>query len=231
MSGTLKNISGLTFGRLTVIEEAGRDHKGEALWVCVCVCGATAIVRGNNLRSGKTRSCGCYQKDRVKETKTTHNMSSTRLYRVWRGMLDRCTNKKNKSFINYGARGISVCQQWRDPVVFMLWALKNGYSLGLEIDRKNNTGNYEPSNCRFITKLENLKNTSLIWSSNSSGFRGVSWLHRNKRFIASARMNGKTVYVGTSKSAKDAAIMRDRFVVENGLDLPLNFRRLFGETE
>lgn len=158
------DITGYRFGRLTVIERADNDKQGNAQWLCRCDCGNKKIVRGKALRKGRTSSCGCLlaqsSSQRMTKMLTKHGYSGSKLYRVYYGMLRRCDNPKEKEYHNYGGRGITVCQEWRENVErFIEWALVNGYRNGLQIDRKDNDGNYEPSNCRFITTIDNCQNT------------------------------------------------------------------------
>lgn len=151
------------FGRLTpveIIKEKGKNSK----YRCVCDCGNEIITWYNNLYLGKTVSCGCWNDEqrRRKENKShniKHGMANTRIYREWCAMRNRCTNKSNISYINYGGRGISVCDEWlNDFVNFYNWAMANGYKDDLTIDRIDVNGNYEPSNCRFISNKEQQMN-------------------------------------------------------------------------
>lgn len=151
------DLTGRRFGRLTVIGRAGSDKQGQAMWLCRCDCGTEKVVRGANLRHGRTRSCGCLeQENRVHGyMKRTHGMSKTRLYKVWRGMKARCYDKKHPYFKDYGGRGISVCSEWKDDVhSFAIWAKSNGYDENAPkgectLDRIDPNGNYCPENCRF----------------------------------------------------------------------------------
>lgn len=149
---------GTTVGRLVVLEAAGRDRKRNLLWLCECSCGAITVVAGWRLRKQEPRSCGCLQRETVSRLNTSHGMSKGRLYNIWANMLARCNNDRTPHFNDYGGRGISVCQEWRDFLPFASWALSNGYSDLLSIDRINNNGNYEPSNCRWATNLEQSRN-------------------------------------------------------------------------
>ncbi len=151
------DITGQTFGRLTVIEHAGsRDKK--ALWRCRCSCGQEAIVVGILLRNGHTKSCGCWRSDNWFIQKQTHGESHTRLYRIWSGMRNRCANANNHAFSRYGARGICVCAEWHQFEHFRDWAMANGYADDLTIDRINNDGHYEPGNCRWATHAQQVRN-------------------------------------------------------------------------
>lgn len=152
------DMTGKKYGKLTVIEKDGGDTAG-ARWKCVCDCGNVITVRGTNLRRGLTTSCGCHQKNVVKMENTTHGQYTSRLHRIWSAMKQRCYNPRNKAYINYGGRGISVCDDWiHDFSAFSEWALSNGYNDTLTIDRINNDGNYEPDNCRWQTRAQQNKN-------------------------------------------------------------------------
>lgn len=151
-------IGGKKFGRLTVLRYDSTKEK-RAYWQCRCDCGNRIITAGKTLRSGATQSCGCLQKERTSKARMTHGLSGTRLYRIWGVMKSRAANKNFDRFRYYGARGISVCEEWKNSFeVFRDWSLKNGYENHLTIDRINNDGNYEPSNCRWATISTQMKN-------------------------------------------------------------------------
>ena len=155
------DMTGRLIGRLLVIEECGRDSRGEALWRCRCECGNEVIVLGSNLRSEHTTSCGCYQRERASEVRTTHGMCKTRLYSVWmdmlvRGGVHKGASEKDKH--NYQDRGITVCDEWLVFENFRDWALSHGYKEGLQIDRVDNDKGYCPENCRWVTPKENANN-------------------------------------------------------------------------
>lgn len=154
-----KDLTGIKFGRLTVVSLAGRDSGGRAQWRCVCDCGSEGVYDGYNLKSGKIKSCGCLRKEVTAAVHRDHGGSRSILYGVWNSMKNRCLNPNVKAYKNYGARGIDVCQKWRDDFsAFRDWALASGYSKGLSLDRIDNDAGYCPSNCRWVTPKEQSRN-------------------------------------------------------------------------
>lgn len=158
----LIDITGQQFGRLTVIKREGCRGKAP-LWECRCKCGNTHYVTGGNLKNGGTQSCGCIHKEIAeisrKKKNTEKYKTRTRLYATYNTMMQRCYNEKTKSYNAYGGRGIKICDGWRNNFqTFYEWAIKHGYEKGLELDRKDNNGDYKPNNCHYITKQENAWN-------------------------------------------------------------------------
>jgi hypothetical protein len=145
-------MTGRTFDRLTVEREAGRDNFGRVKWACRCVCGNKCTVCGFNLRSRHTTSCGCAVADAI----TTHGLHGTPAYKVWEGMIARCTNPSHRNWPDYGGRGISVCAQWRTFEGF--YRDVGPRPAGLSIDRIDNDGNYEPGNVRWATLEQQIMN-------------------------------------------------------------------------
>jgi len=119
-----------------------------------CECGKTFKRSFASIKAGNTQSCGCYRKKHPSGFK--HGLINTRLYSIWREIKRRCYNKNEEAYVNYGARGITVCDKWKDDFKsFYDWAILNEYSDDLQIDRRENDGNYEPTNCRFVKNYVN----------------------------------------------------------------------------
>lgn len=159
----VNDLTGRRFGRLTVVERAGSNARGRATWLCLCDCGRTLVVAGTDLLQRQT-SCGCQRSEFLSafnvETKTTHGMRHTRLYKEWLSMKNRCYCENWEDYGNYGGRGIEVCSEWRNGFeAFRDWALANGYRDDLTLDRVNVNGNYGPSNCRWATRKQQANNT------------------------------------------------------------------------
>ena len=155
--GAFIDLTGIQFGRFTVLKRVENNKYNKPQWLCECNCinKTQKIICGNSLRSGLTQSCGCLNKEIVSQIHLKHNLSNHKLYKVYHGMKQRCCNSKNQYYYNYGGRGINICDEWSNEdngfINFYNWALKNGYDEKLEIDRINNDGNYEPTNCRWVT--------------------------------------------------------------------------------
>ena len=155
----LIDLTNKVFGRLKVIKRAEYNIGKHPAWECICECGNDVIVRGDHLRNELIRSCGCLEKEnRMKGANYKHGGRNTRLYSIWSGMLKRCNNKNCHAYQNYGGRGIKVCDEWLDYVNFRDWAIQNNYSDLLSIDRINNDGNYESSNCRWANAKQQANN-------------------------------------------------------------------------
>ena len=156
------SIIGKRFGRLVVISELKeRTKQGKVKFKCICDCGNEIEAIGSKLKNGWTKSCSCLQKEKVKEihsSNKTHGLSRTSIYSTYYGMISRCYNESNDSYIYYGGRGIKVCDRWLESFENFLADMGEKPSKDHSIDRINVNGNYEASNCKWATKIEQENN-------------------------------------------------------------------------
>lgn len=141
------DLTGMRCGRLTVLKECDARKNKSVVWLCQCDCGNQVFVSAKHLTTQAVKSCGCLKH----EQPTKHGLSQSRLYRIYHGMIERCYYQKHIGYDNYGARGVWVCEEWKnDFSSFANWALENGYSDELSLDRINCDGGYCPQNCRWV---------------------------------------------------------------------------------
>ena len=155
---SFKNLTGQRFGRLTVVEYAGNAGKNQQ-WKCECDCGSVLTARGPRLKSGRTKSCGCLQRDGARSLMRTHGMRYTPEYAIWRGIKKRCHNPLAADFSRYGGRGVTVCQEWQSSFAAFFAHVGSRPSPSHQIDRIDNERGYEPGNVRWATPSENQRNT------------------------------------------------------------------------
>lgn len=201
----LNDLTGLKFGKLTVIKRMPNNQNNKAVWLCKCECGKEAVIIGSRLYTGKTKSCGCLTVEKTIERSTKHGQGHSHLYGTRMNMIDRCTNPRNKSFNYYGGRGIKVCPEWLNKETgvqaFTDWAMANGYQDGLTLDRIDTNGDYSPDNCRWVTMA--VQCTNRRPKPNRTGFPGVVLLP-NGRYQAVITVKGKRKSIGVYETAEEA---------------------------
>lgn len=168
----LVDLSGQKYNKLLIVERRGSDQLGHTLWLCKCDCGNYKICRGDKVKTGGIKSCGCNNRQ------SSHGLCNHRLYTIFSRMKDRCYNKNASNYKYYGARGIKICDDWlTDFIRFYAWSMENGYKGNLTIDRIDVNGNYEPDNCRWVTHLEQQHNktNSVILDYNGKSLCISEW--------------------------------------------------------
>lgn len=189
-----------------------------------CFCGKEFKTQMQDVKSEKTKSCGCIKKSMIvsrNKKNITHSLSSHRLYSTWKKMINRCNNPKNKDYKYYGGRGITVCNRWLNIENF-IEDMYQSHQEGLSLDRINVNGNYEKDNCRWATKEIQARNTRRIMITNKSGYRGVSFIKSRNKWGAKITIRTKKILLGTFKTALEAAKAYDKYIIENNLEHTLN---------
>jgi hypothetical protein len=157
MNRQVNNLSGQRFGRL-VVASFGGAVSGNSKWICVCDCGSISVPFATTLKSGKTTSCGCFRRENLSVIKRKHGASLRDEYNTWKCMISRCTNPSIQGYADYGGRGISVCKRWIDSIENFIADIGERPSKSHSLDRIDVDGNYEPSNCRWATAIQQQNN-------------------------------------------------------------------------
>jgi hypothetical protein len=190
-----------------------KEKRRYGLYKCpLCMSDFKTIT--SSVKSGQTKSCGCNKNKK-------HGLYHHPLFKKWKNMIHRTTSKKHDSYVNYTLRGITVCDRWLDVANF-IEDMYPTYRDGLSLDRIDNNGNYEPSNCRWTTFEVQSRNQRILSSANSSGYRGVFFDNRSKKWIAKIQISRKQKHIGVFSNVLDGAKAYDRYVIENNLEHTIN---------
>ena len=201
-----QKLIGQRFGRWTIIKRVENNKYNQIRYLCQCDCGNIRVVYLGQLKSGRSKSCGCLSTELKRKRANIHSKSNTRIYHIFKSMKVRCLNPNYKAYKYYGARGIRVCDEWLDKengfMNFYNWAMENGYRDDLTIDRIDNNGNYEPSNCRWVTmeiQANNIRTNIIIKYNNEE--------HTLSEWSKILKLNYKTIF----KRYSDGFCLEDVF--------------------
>lgn len=203
-------------------KEGSRQKRRYGLYVCP-ICNKEFKGLTSSIKNKKVHSCGCLRNKMLIERNTTHCLRKHRLYGIWNGIIQRCTNEKSSNYLSYGFRGITVCESWLNIENF-IEDMNDTFQEGLSIDRIDNNLGYSKENCRWATKSTQTRNTRKICSKNTSGYRGVDYLVKNKKFRARITINYKEVHLGCFDTSIEAAYAYDKYVIDNNLEHTMNFK-------
>jgi len=192
--------------------DASRQRCHYALYECP-LCGRILRDRVSRVKSTNKQNCGCKELTERAKNMTTHGLAYDTIYNVYKAMMSRCYNEKNTAYNRYGGRGITVCEEWKNDIMsFYNWAKSNGHENGLEIDRENNDGNYEPSNCRWVTPSVNSQNRRMR-SDNTIGYKGVK--RNGKKWQAHITINKTHINLGSYITKEEAALAYNKYAIEH----------------
>lgn len=185
---------------------------GYGLYECQ-YCGNSWEVITAHINTGHTKSCGCF----ITKLNITHGMSQNKFYQTWYGMLQRCNNLESTNYKYYGDRGIIVCEEWLDVANFVAWCeLTNPNIEGYSLDRIDNDKGYSPENCTWSDKTTQAINQRIM-KNNKSGYVGVIWNKRGRKWCANIRINKILKQIGSFKTLEEAVQARDNYIIENNL--------------
>ena len=174
-------------------------------------CGKEFEAMTAHIKSGNTRSCGCQKGG------NTHGLSHNQFYQTWYDMKYRCYNTKRRDYKHYGARGITVCEEWLDVANFVAWAEKTHPNTeGMSLDRIDNDKGYSPENCRWADRTTQSINQRK-YKSNTSGFVGVNWSKSKSIWVVNIKHHKISKYVGGFKTKEEAVLARDQYIIKNKL--------------
>lgn len=213
---------------LILLEDLGMHYPNETsnkkvrYGIYKCYCGNEFKTRIQSVKQNKTKSCGCLHKEKALIFNTKHGLSSHVLFGTWSGMIQRCTNKIHMYYNDYGARGITVCDRWLNVANFIEDMLPT-FQKGLTLDRKDNDRGYSKDNCRWVENKIQHRNTRKIRSTNTSGYRGVSFYNLCNKWYSRICVDYKNIYLGRFNTAIEAARAYDDYIIKNNLEHTRNF--------
>lgn len=197
------DLTGRKFGRLTVLGYAFSSKSGIAKWDCICDCGEKSIVEGGKLKNGHTKSCGCLKIELTRKRTHKHGMTDTPEFRIWLGIIKRCTNEKYKDFAHYGGRGIKISQDWRNDFLKFYSDMGPRPTAKLSIERKDVNGDYCKDNCVWATQTTQTRNQR-VRKDNESGVKGITRDKRYNKWVARIRVNNKLIHIGRYNELEEA---------------------------
>lgn len=213
---------------LILLEDLGMHYPNETsnkkvrYGIYKCFCGNEFKTRIQSVKQNKTKSCGCLHKEKALIFNTKHGLSSHVLFGTWSGMIQRCTNKIHMYYNDYGGRGITVCERWLNVANFIEDMLPT-FQKGLTLDRKDNDKGYYKDNCRWVENKIQHRNTRKIRSTNTSGYRGVSFYNLCNKWYSRICVDYKNIYLGRFNTAIEAARAYDDYIIKNNLEHTRNF--------
>ena len=197
--------------------ETSKQKSTYGLYECQ-YCGKEFETTTSNVKRGNTKSCGCF----ATKLNITHGLYSHRFYGTWNGMLQRCTNLEHRSYKDYGARGITVCEEWLDVRNFVAWAESTHPNReGVSLDRIDNDKGYNPENCTWSDKTTQQLNQRIM-KNNKSGYVGIYYYKKYNTWGANIRINKILKQIGSFKTKEEAVQARDNYIIENKLPHPLS---------
>lgn len=209
----VEDYIGKTYNKLKVLQFVERRGK-KIIVLCECECNNIKEYNLHNVKNGNTKSCGCARVIHARaqaEKNKTHGMTDTRIYMIFKDVISRCYHENDTAYKYYGAKGITVCDEWRDKengfMSFYNWSMANGYSDELTIDRRENDKGYSPNNCRWITQMEQCRNRGK-YKNNSSGATGVDFIKSSGKWRASIKVNYKNIHIGMRDTFEEALAAR-----------------------